>query len=260
MAFLSGGLSTLKWLDKLGDVGKIARRVISNVQEATDDLPLPGRRPKGAGVPDARAGRRFDGDDQLEPERLAVVLKARALAEVHDAADTPVNVAVATLNASFKPSNPWINEFSAQPKAEPGHYRIIMRTTIDDDYSTERRDVWDHETNGGHAIDRHVGKDINWLRRRLEREPDLEAASSFTSNALANRTQGTFVKRFKNDIEAFLKSKETRMVRTVDMGYVIGEVLERGANKTKTATRATVVIVKDNSAHGWHFVTSYPTL
>jgi hypothetical protein len=260
MAFLSGGLSALKWLDKLGDVGKIARRVISKVEKATGDLPLPGRRAKGADVPDAKAGRRFDGDDQLEPDRLAVVLKARALAEVHDAADTPINVAVATLNSAFKPTNPWINDFSATPKAEPGHYRIIMRTTIDDDYSTERRDVWDHESNGGHAIDRHVGKDIGWLRRRLEREPGLDAASTFSSATLANRTQGTFVKRFRTEIDAFLKSSEQRMARTVDMDYVVGEVLERGANKTRKATRATVVIVKDNSAHGWHFVTTYPVL
>jgi hypothetical protein len=164
MAFLSGGLSALKWLDKLGDVGKIARRVISKVENATGDLPLPGRGAKGADVPDAKAGRRFDGDDQLEPDRLAVVLKARALAEVHDTADTPVNMAVATLNAAFKASNPWINEFSAQPKAEPGHYRIIMRTTIDDDYTTGR-------ASGPTPFPRRTlrGVSLSWLKKHKPR-------------------------------------------------------------------------------------------
>jgi hypothetical protein len=191
-----------------------------------------------------------------------VVLKARALAETHDAMDTPVDVAVAMLNTAFKPGNPWINEFYSEPKAESGHYRIVMRTPIDDDYSTERRDVWDHENNGGHAIERHVGKDINWLRRRLQREPNLEAASSFTNVQLANRVQGTFVKRFEREINAWLRDNRrdapNRYVATVEVDYIIGEVLERGANKTRKATRATLVIVKDDSAHGWHFVTSFP--
>ena len=60
------------------------------------------------------------GDDELEPDRLAVVLKARALAEVHDSMDTPVDLAVTTLNASFKLGNPWIREFYSRGTVRAG--------------------------------------------------------------------------------------------------------------------------------------------
>ena len=45
MAYFSGGATLLKWLDKLGDVGKVAARVMSRVDDAlesVDDIAIPG--------------------------------------------------------------------------------------------------------------------------------------------------------------------------------------------------------------------------
>jgi hypothetical protein len=40
-----------------------------------------------------------------------------------------------------------------------------------------RRDLDLHELLGGHTIEKHVGKTEKWLRERLEKELDIEAAS-----------------------------------------------------------------------------------
>jgi hypothetical protein len=91
-------------------------------------------------LPDGGTPRRFDGDENLPQERLRVVMQARTLAEVHDAMNSPVSVAVAMLNTTFKRGNPWINEFYSVPKAQAGAYSIMMRTPIDEHYTDGTED------------------------------------------------------------------------------------------------------------------------
>jgi hypothetical protein len=122
----------------------------------------------------------------------------------------------------------------------------------------ERRSVESHESSGGHTRERHVGRSESWLRRRLANDPDLEYASSFRNEAIANRTQGRFVRRFRADIEAWLRSGEARFVGEVDMGEAIGIVVEQGGGRAIQTTRARFILVRDASPQGWHFLTSFP--
>lgn len=68
--------------------------------------------------------------------------------------------------------------------------------------TAERSSIQSHEEAGGQTDDRHVGKSENWLRKRLAEDPNLESASSFYNEEAANRTQGRFLKQFRQEIEA----------------------------------------------------------
>ncbi|HWN66612.1 MAG TPA: RNase A-like domain-containing protein [Haliangium sp.] len=121
----------------------------------------------------------------------------------------------------------------------------------------ERRNVESHENAGGHTDEKHIGKSESWLRQRLAREPDLDAASSFRNEAVANRTQGAFVRRYHEQIDAWLASGEHIFRGKIEMGHPIGIVVERSGRVAETS-RALLILVRDSSAHGWHFLTSFP--
>jgi RHS repeat-associated protein len=75
--------------------------------------------------------------------------------------------------------------------------RVLMSTRNGDngDTTVPRRDVDDQDAVGGHTVERHVGKSENWLRQRLQDDPDLNFASSFNNWEAANRTIGRYVNR-----------------------------------------------------------------
>ena len=122
----------------------------------------------------------------------------------------------------------------------------------------ERRTVDTHEQAGGHTQREHVGKSESWLRNRLKNHPKLKDASSFFNKEQANRVQGSFVKLYRKEIAAWLKSGKGTFTKEIRMKNVIGIVLTRGKAKTVETTKALFVLARDKSAQGWHFVTSYP--
>jgi hypothetical protein len=128
----------------------------------------------------------------------------------------------------------------------------------------ERRDLESHENEGGHTEEKHVGKSENWLRKRLQNEPDLNMASSFRNESITNRTQGKFVKQFREEIEVWLNSKQGKpFVKDFNMDELVGIVVERGRNGAFRAVetkRVRVIIVRDSSAQGWHILTSFPII
>jgi hypothetical protein len=82
---------------------------------------------------------------------------------------------------------------------------------------------------------------------------------------VANRTIAQFVKEYRAEIEAWLKSGEHRFEREIFMGETVGRVVGRGKGGAPTGasvetSRAWVSIVRDNSAQGWHVNTSFPIM
>jgi Bacterial CdiA-CT RNAse A domain len=136
-----------------------------------------------------------------------------------------------------------------------------MERRGDDLGVNDRRNVGSHEVLGGHTLEKHVGKSETWLRQRLQNDPDIgDYASSFRNEAIANRAQGRFVNRFKADIDNWLKDgSNRRLVVQFDMGEAVGIVVERGKSGAVTTSKVAVVLVKDSSPQGWHFLTSFPT-
>lgn len=124
-----------------------------------------------------------------------------------------------------------------------------------------RRTVAAHEAVGGHSVERHVAKSDNWLRKRMVNDGDIEAVSTFTSETAANRAQGAFVKKYRDEISAWLKlndAKKPIFTSVIDMGQPIGRILERESNSVTAASKAYCVIVRDKSPQGWHFLSSFP--
>ncbi len=64
------------------------------------------------------------------------VAEAKAVTEANDKINTPVSVLKTLLWNRFKPRYRWIREFVTPRKRQPGHYRVIMRAPLDEDYST----------------------------------------------------------------------------------------------------------------------------
>ena len=125
-------------------------------------------------------------------------------------------------------------------------------------FESRRRDVQGHDDEGGHTDDRHIGKHERYLRRRIRENKKMRAASSFTNEAAANLTQARFIKAYKKEIEAWLKSNSTGVfTNEITMDREIGSVITR-RGKAKPTNKAQVVLAKDNSDLGYHAVTSYP--
>jgi len=126
----------------------------------------------------------------------------------------------------------------------------------------ERRNVQSHEDLGGHTGERHIGKSENWLKNRLRNEPETENASSFYNENVANRTQGEFVQGFREELKAWLETKEGRFVREITMKEPIGIVVRRNKKGEPLAAvqtnKARMILVRDNSSQGWHILTSFP--
>ena len=133
-----------------------------------------------------------------------------------------------------------------QPKAE--------------DYVMEsRRDVRGHENEGGHTIERHVGKSTEWLRNRARTDRTTDVASSFNTEANANLTQARFIKESKGEIQKWLENDSKVPFRgNISMDREIGIVVD-DKGKVMTSNKARIILVKDNSELGYHILTSFPT-
>lgn len=123
---------------------------------------------------------------------------------------------------------------------------------------SRRRNVEDHDNEGGHTRDRHIGKADQWLRNR-QRNENLDNSSSFNSSANANLTQARFIKKYKQEIREWLNDEysKSRFARDITMDREIGTVKTR-KGKIRYTNRATVVLKKDGSELGYHILTSYP--
>lgn len=110
----------------------------------------------------------------------------------------------------------------------------------------------------GHAILKHVGKSERWLQNRVIKEK-VKSASSFHNKSVGNRTIGKFKKQYEAEINQWLKADEATFKATIDMKEDIGLVVntnKKGAPlAAERATKAEIILAKDNSEWGWHLVT-----
>jgi hypothetical protein len=98
------------------------------------------------------------------------------------------------------------------------------------------------------------------LRRQLEFNPFLQnerAASAFDNPGEASRAREEFANRFRHEIEQWLQSGNHRFVRDIELEKPVGIVVERGTSGFFTADRARIVLVRDGSVQGWHFLKSF---
>jgi Bacterial CdiA-CT RNAse A domain len=115
------------------------------------------------------------------------------------------------------------------------------------------------EAYGGHTLERHVGRTDAELRERLQREPNISAASSYTDRATAERSVGAALAQNANKIERWLERGPHRPNLVVDYtnpNDAIGRVMYPRAMGSVPCDHAIVVLRADGDSY--YVLTSYP--
>ena len=119
-------------------------------------------------------------------------------------------------------------------------------------------DLQRDEQLGGHTLRKHVGRSDDQLRERLEQEPRISAASTWTNRDLAEQTVGAALRDQATRISQWQARGERRsnLALYYNAGREIGRSLQRGAAQTVPCTAA--VIVLEANGDGFYVLTTYP--
>jgi len=115
------------------------------------------------------------------------------------------------------------------------------------------------EEHGGHTLERHVGRSDAELRQRLEREPDISAASTYTDRATAERVVGAALAQNADKIQRWVERGPRRpnlVLDYTDANNPIGRTMFPRAMGSVPCDHAIVVLRADDS--GYYVLTSYP--
>ncbi len=123
-----------------------------------------------------------------------------------------------------------------------------------------RRDLSADESRGGHTLKRHVGRTDAELRERLQREPNIGAASTYTDRATAEQVVAEAIAANQDRISRWAERSSGRhpnLVLDYNSTQAVGRTLRRGESEAEACSHALVVLKFDG--HGeYHVVTSYP--
>lgn len=124
------------------------------------------------------------------------------------------------------------------------------------------RDLQRDEQRGGHTLARHVGRTDAELRQRLQREPQISAASTYNDAETASAAVGSALAQSDRRVrnwEARQGPRPNLVLNYVQTtGPPIGRSLARGARETVPCRRALVVLRWDDRRGEWFVLTSYP--
>jgi hypothetical protein len=121
------------------------------------------------------------------------------------------------------------------------------------------RDLSRDEAAGGHVLRKHVGRTDDELRQRLEQEPNISGASTYTDRPTAERAIGTAIARSQDRIQRWLSRSggHPNLVLDYDSDQPIGRTMNRGDRQSRPCAHALVVLRYDPPDH-YHVLTSYP--
>ena len=122
------------------------------------------------------------------------------------------------------------------------------------------RDLSADEALGGHTLLRHVGKSDAELIGRLDREPQISSASTFTDRATAESVVGAALRAENRAFAAWRERKGRRpnFVLRYEADRVIGRSVARGQPESVPCRRALVVLRWDDRRRDYYVLTSYP--
>ena len=121
------------------------------------------------------------------------------------------------------------------------------------------RDLSQDERAGGHILRKHVGQTEEQLRQRLEREPNITGASTYTDRATAERAVATAIAQSRKEIDSWLNrsGRHPNLVLDYDSDSPIGRTMNRGEHQSRVCQHSVVVLKYDGPDHD-HVLTSYP--
>lgn len=122
-------------------------------------------------------------------------------------------------------------------------------------------DLSQDESRGGHTLRRHVGRSDEELRKRLEQESDISAASSYRDRAAAESAVGAALEENRSKIERWLARSGAHPNLVLDYdgnpSQPLGRTLRRGENTPQPCAHAVVVLRWDGQGQ-YYVLTSYP--
>jgi toxin YxiD len=124
-----------------------------------------------------------------------------------------------------------------------------------------RHDLSPDEEAGGHTLRKHVGQTDEQLRERLEREPNIAAASTYTDRDTAERVVGLVLEENRDKISRWLSRSGRRPNLVLDYqgdpAQPVGRTLRRGEDRSRPCSHA-VVVLRWTGDREYYVLTSYP--
>jgi len=117
-----------------------------------------------------------------------------------------------------------------------------------------------HEARGGHLLERHVGKTDEELLQRMQSNPRITGASTFTDRASAEKIVATILNNPRNEvrIQSWLNSpRDNNLILRYHGTEIIGRGVIRGSTTVEDMSNAKIVLKKDRN--GSFILTGYPS-
>jgi len=123
----------------------------------------------------------------------------------------------------------------------------------------DRYDLARDEARGGHVLERHVGRTDEELRERLQREPNISAASTWTDRETAEITIAEALRTERGRIERWMRRgySRTNLALHYDAGRTIGRSLRRGETQPVDCSNA-VIVLRADGPDSFYVLTAYP--
>src|SRR5271157_5705879 len=121
------------------------------------------------------------------------------------------------------------------------------------------RDLSQDEAAGGHILHKHVGQTDEQLRERLEREPHITGASTYTDRSAAEHAVGAAIAESQDRIQRWLNRSggHLNLVLDYDSKAPIGRTINRGENQARPCAHA-LVVLRYAGPNAYYVLTSYP--
>jgi Bacterial CdiA-CT RNAse A domain len=150
---------------------------------------------------------------------------------------------------------------ACQPSDSTNTARPVSRepSELQSTQAAPPRDLSQDEAAGGHVLRKHVGRSDDDLRERLEREPNISGAATYTDRPTAERVIGAALDQSKDRIQRWLNRSggHPNLVLDHDSDQPIGRTMNRGERQSRPCAHA-LVVLKYDSPGRYHVLTSYP--
>jgi hypothetical protein len=115
-----------------------------------------------------------------------------------------------------------------------------------------------HEAAGGHTLSRHLGLSDLALLGRLDKNPGLARASTFTDRATAERAISEVIDANASRIEAFLNGNKFTTQISGQVSGTAGRTVARGSRTPTLSSEVAVFLRRTENGNGYRITTAYP--
>ena len=117
------------------------------------------------------------------------------------------------------------------------------------------------ENEGGHTLDRHVGKSIEYLTERAKKLKGKGATTYLDKTVATKAVKDVLLQNKSKIIEWLSNSNDQRLVLKTEHSFCVGSGVKKGSDVlTEGLNTTNTIIEKCNNEFGFRIITSYPML